>query len=189
MTILNACTKKVWKPIEYTTYIGCFTIVKKSNSLSYHSCWLYSLSFFGWMQRTKYIEIMPWTMEQKMFCLKTYYETKSSKIILARYSKKINFNTFPNRSLIFELVNNFEDQGTYEDRKTTCSSPSPLRRFQQPPSRKVHALSITVHAAFNNAFNWTVSRSPLDIFGSYLHSVKGFQVMLYDTNNSISAQG
>ena len=47
-------------------------------------------------------------MEQKIFCEKTYYETKSFKIVQARYWRKFNFEIFPKRSQIFELVKNFE---------------------------------------------------------------------------------
>ena len=37
---------------------------------------------------------MPWTMELKMFCVKTYYKTKSSEIVQARYKRKFIFNSF-----------------------------------------------------------------------------------------------
>ena len=67
---------------------------------------------------------MPWTMEQKIFCVKTYYETKSFKIVQARYRRKFNFNTFPNRSQILKLIKNFEAHGTCEDRRAKGSSPS-----------------------------------------------------------------
>ena len=67
---------------------------------------------------------MPWTMEQKIFYVKTYYETKSFKIVQARYRRKFNFNTFPNRSQILKLIKNFEAHGTCEDRRAKGSSPS-----------------------------------------------------------------
>ena len=59
-----------------------------------------------------------------MFCVKTYYETKTFKIVQARYRRKLNFNTFPNKSQIFKLVKNFEVHGTYEDHSAISSSPS-----------------------------------------------------------------
>ena len=34
--------------------------------------------------------------EQKIFCVKTYYETKFFHIVQARYRTKFNFNIFPN---------------------------------------------------------------------------------------------
>jgi hypothetical protein len=66
---------------------------------------------------------MAWLMGQKIFCVKTYYETKSFKIVQARYKRKFNFNTFLSRNQIFKLVKNFEAYGTCEDRRATGSSP------------------------------------------------------------------
>ena len=63
-------------------------------------------------------------MEQKVFCVKTYYETKSFKIVQTKYWRKFNPNTFPNTSQIFKSVKNFEPHGTCEDRRATCSSRS-----------------------------------------------------------------
>ena len=51
---------------------------------------------------------MPWSMEQKIFCVKAYYETKSFQIVQARFRRKFSFNKFPNRSQIFKLVKKFE---------------------------------------------------------------------------------
>ena len=55
-------------------------------------------------------------IEQKIFCMKTYYETKSFKIVQARYRRKFTFNTFPNGSQIFKLVIYFEAHSACEDR-------------------------------------------------------------------------
>ena len=41
---------------------------------------------------------MPWTMEQKIFCVEKYNKTKFFKIVQVR--RKFIFNTFPNRSQI-----------------------------------------------------------------------------------------
>ena len=49
---------------------------------------------------------------QNIFCAKTYYETKSFMPVQAKYRKNFNFNTFPNKSQIFKLVENFEAHGT-----------------------------------------------------------------------------
>ena len=54
---------------------------------------------------------------------KTYYETKSLNIILVKFGRKFNFNTFPNKNQIFKLIKNFEVHGTCEDRKAMGSSP------------------------------------------------------------------
>ena len=71
----------------------------------------------------KYREIMTLTMEPKIFCVTTYYETKSFKIVWTRYRRKFNFITFPNRSQIFKLVKNSEAHGSCEDHGAMISSP------------------------------------------------------------------
>ena len=64
-------------------------------------------------------------MEQKIFCVKTYYEMKSFQIVQARFRRKFSFNKFLNRSQIFKLVKKFETHGgTCGDRRVTGSSPS-----------------------------------------------------------------
>ena len=67
---------------------------------------------------------MPRSMEQKVFCVKTYYETKSFRIVQARFRRKFSFNQFPNRSQIFKLVKKFKAHGTCGDRRVAGSSPS-----------------------------------------------------------------
>ena len=66
----------------------------------YHINWLHQF----W--DTLYLEIIPWTMEQKIFCVKIY-ESKSFKTVLAKHKRKFNFNTFPNGSQFFKMVKNF----------------------------------------------------------------------------------
>ena len=70
-------------------------------------------------------------MELKVFCVKTYYKTKSVKIVHARYRRKFNFNTFPNSSQILESVKNFEARGTCEGRSPVGSSLSGLPITQE----------------------------------------------------------
>jgi len=74
--------------------------------------------------KTKNSLMMPWSMEQKIFCVKTYYETKSFQIVQARFRTKFSFNKFPKRSQIFKLFKMFETHGTCGDRRVTVSSPS-----------------------------------------------------------------
>ena len=57
---------------------------------------------------------MTWTMELKILCGKTYYETIVFGIVQAKYRRTFNSNTFPNR--IFKLVKNFTIYGIYEAR-------------------------------------------------------------------------
>ena len=63
---------------------------------------------------------MTWTIEQN-FRVKMYYKTKTFNSVRARYKRKLNFNTYPNRRKIFKLVKNFE---ACEDRRATVSSQS-----------------------------------------------------------------
>ena len=63
-----------------------------------------------------YSKTRSWVMAQKIFCLR--HITKLSLLWL------FNFNTFPNRRLIFKLVQNFEAHDSSEDCWATRSSPS-----------------------------------------------------------------
>ena len=67
---------------------------------------------------------MHWAMEQKVFCVKTFYEMKFFQIVQARFRRKFSFNQFSNRSQIFKLVKKFEAHGTCGDRRVAGSSPS-----------------------------------------------------------------
>ena len=103
---------------------------------------------------TKYSKIMSWTMEQKILCVMTYYKTKSFKQHMERSSSFGSFSrTTSTRTTLIPLLQ--------------WSQLSP-RRFKWSPTRNVHALSKTLHAAFNwTADIWSMySRAPLDIFGS-----------------------
>ena len=136
--------------------------------------WLYSLFSFKLLLGNNYhfdilIQIhRNHTLNDRteVFWVMTYYETKSSKIIQARYKKK--FSVFPNKSQIFKLVKKFED------RTVRVLPQSSLRRFKWSLRRDVHMSSMIFHAAFKSAFNWKAniwsmwSRAPLDIFSSCL---------------------
>ena len=44
---------------------------------------------------------MPWTREEKIFCVTTYLQTKSFKTVLAKLRKKFNFNDYPHKSDLY----------------------------------------------------------------------------------------
>ena len=67
---------------------------------------------------------MTWTTEQKVFCVKKYYETKSFKTVQARFRRQFDFHHYPNKSEIFKIVRNFEAYGTVEDRRKAAQSPA-----------------------------------------------------------------
>ena len=170
-----------------------FSMLRLINTYSvFHNCWnkaavlqIFPVDFilfsnYCWeivnilIYSIKYCKIMPWMMEQKIFCVNTYYETKPFKIVQPRYRRKFNYNTFPNRRQIFKLVKNFEAHSTCEDSRTTGSLTSGPPITIRTPRRNVHSLSINLYTKFNSASNqtadiWsTYSRAPLDILGSYL---------------------
>ena len=114
---------------------GCLTTAKTKQrifSISPVDFILFLFSYHHWeivkilIQSTISSEIMLRMTEQKMFCIKTCYETKSFKIDQARYKWKFSFSTFPNRIQIFKLVKNVETHDTCEDHKATGSSSSRL---------------------------------------------------------------
>ena len=57
---------------------------------------------------------MPWTTEQKTFCVETYFETKSFKSVQARFRREFNFNNYPDKSQIYRWVNKFRTSGTVQ---------------------------------------------------------------------------
>ena len=60
-------------------------------------------------------------MAQNIICVKTYHEIKSFENAQARYWRKLNFNTFLNRSLIFKLVKSIEVYDSFECHRSTGS--------------------------------------------------------------------
>ncbi|XP_076039237.1 uncharacterized protein LOC143024328 [Oratosquilla oratoria] len=65
-----------------------------------------------------------WTTKQKVFCVKTYYKTKSFKTVQAKHRRLFNFNYYPNKSKISKWVRNFETYGSVEDRRKARKSPT-----------------------------------------------------------------
>ena len=61
---------------------------------------------------------------EHLLCEHILRKTKSATIVQARYRRKINDISFPNRNHIFKPVKNFQAHGTCEDLKATGSSPS-----------------------------------------------------------------
>ena len=65
--------------------------------------------------------------KQKIFCAKTYYETKVFKIVLARYRRKF-VSKFLDRFHIFKSVKSFEARETCEDLTAIISDNRPNTR-------------------------------------------------------------
>ena len=62
-------------------------------------------------QQKKFLK-MPWTTEQKTFCVETYFKTKSIKTVQAKFRRRFNFNHYPNKPMIYRWVNKFKSKGT-----------------------------------------------------------------------------
>ena len=83
---------------------------------------LFPFSYYFW----EIVNILIyWTKygQKKIFCVKTFSETKSIEVVQSRYRRKLHFNTFLKKSQISKLVKNFEVHGNFENCKATGSSP------------------------------------------------------------------
>ena len=95
-------------------------------------------------------------IEQKIFCMKTSYDTNSFKILQATYRRKLHFNTFPSRSQNFKLVKNFEANATFRDRRAT--------------SFLLYEFPITIRGAIRNVYACHIQQHP-QLNGEYLENV------------------
>ena len=113
---------------NYFYFKGCFAFVKTvAVSLVFFVDFiLFLFSDYCWeivnilINSIKYGQIMPWTMEQKIFW--RYITKLSLSRQLKQNRKKFSFNTFPNRNQVLKLVKKFENHITCEDRGATGSS-------------------------------------------------------------------
>ena len=60
---------------------------------------------------------MPRTREETIFCITTYLETKSFKIVRAKFCRKSNFNNYPQKSQIYHWVHKFKPTGSVNNNK------------------------------------------------------------------------
>ena len=68
---------------------------------------------------------------QRLICHKTQETKPNQTIVQARYRKKFNICTFPNRCQIFQLIKDFAAYNTHQNRTATNSLPSgPLITIQ-----------------------------------------------------------
>ena len=111
--------------------------------------------------------MMPWSMEQEIFCVKTYYETKSFQIVQARFRRKFSFNKFPNRSQIFKLVKKFETHGTCGDRRVTGSSPSGPPITIRTPDNVTRVQESVGRSPSKSLRRWTSGACTLGLFLTY----------------------
>ena len=106
-------------------------------------------------------------MAQKTFWMKTDNKIKSFKTVQARYKKKFHFNTFPNTTQIFKLINNFEAHSICEDHRVTGSS------ISGPPITLeecgIHyQLLCMPHSTVPSIEQWTFGASTLELLLTFL---------------------
>ena len=54
---------------------------------------------------------MPWTKEEKIFCVTTYLETKSFKTVQAKFHREFNLTTITRKTKFIDGYTNFKPQG------------------------------------------------------------------------------
>ena len=82
---------------------------------------------------------MAWKLEEKIFCVTTYIETKSYKTVQTRFRRKFNFNTYPGKSQIFLWYRNFQIYGTVNKRSKKSENPSSGRKLSARSADNVEA--------------------------------------------------
>ena len=87
---------------------------------------------------------MAWKLEEKIFCVTTYIETKSYKTVQTRFRRKFNFNTYPGKSQIFLWHRNFQIYGTVNKRSKKLENPSSGRKLSARSADNVEASRVSV---------------------------------------------
>ena len=72
---------------------------------------------------------MPWTREEKIFCVTTYLESKSFKIAQAKSHRKFNFHNYPQKSQIYHWVHKFQATGSVNNHNKNAENPRSGRKL------------------------------------------------------------
>ena len=72
---------------------------------------------------------MPWTREEKIFCVTTYLETKLSKTVQAKFCRKFNFNNYPPKSQIYHWVHKLQATGSVNNLNKKARNPRCYRKL------------------------------------------------------------
>ena len=72
---------------------------------------------------------MPWTNEEKIFCVTLYLETKSFKTAQAKFRRKFNFNNYPQKSQIYHWVRKFRATGSVNNLNKKSENPKSGRKL------------------------------------------------------------
>ena len=87
---------------------------------------------------------MAWKLEEKIFCVTIYIETKSCKVVQTRFRKQFNFNTFPEKSQIFLWYHNFQTYGTVDKRSKKTENSSSGRKLSARSADNMQASRVSV---------------------------------------------
>ena len=120
---------------------------------------------------------MAWKLEEKIFCVTTYIETKSYKTVQARFRRKFNFNTYPGKSQIFLWYRNFQIYGTVNKRSKKLENPSSGRKLSARSADNVEASRVSVGRSPKKSIRRRSSE--LGISRSSLHRILTQDLNLY----------
>ena len=87
---------------------------------------------------------MPWTKEEKIFCVTTYLETKSFKTVQAKYRRKFNFNNYPQKSQIYRWTHKFQATGSVNNLNKKSATPRSGRKLTARCPDNVNAVRDSV---------------------------------------------
>ena len=120
---------------------------------------------------------MAWKLEEKIFCVTTYIETKSYKTVQTRFRRKFNFNTYPGKSQIFLWYRNFQIYGTVNKRSKKLENPSSGRKLSARSADNVEASRVSVGRSSKKSIRRRSSE--LGISRSSLHRILTQDLNLY----------
>jgi len=87
---------------------------------------------------------MPWTKEEKIFCVTTYLETKSFKTVQAKFRRKLNFNNYPQKNQIYRWTHKFQAIGSVNNLNKNAETLSSGRKLTARSPDNVNAVRDSV---------------------------------------------
>jgi len=87
---------------------------------------------------------MAWKLEEKVFCVTTYIQTKSYETVQTRIRRNFNFNTYPGKSQTFLCYRNFQNYETLSKRSKKSEMPSSGRKLSARSADNVEASRVSV---------------------------------------------
>ena len=72
---------------------------------------------------------MPWTKEEKIFCVTTYLKIKSFKTVQAKFCWKFNFNNYSQKSQVYCWVHKFQATGSVSNPNKKAKNPRSGRKL------------------------------------------------------------